>query len=86
MRREYSKAVSLGIITVVYVIAAAAGILAFGKLGAALGETWALLAADVIATVIVWGFGFVHAAGVRPVWPPFGQIERVRLEPEAKLN
>lgn len=60
MRREYSKAVSLGIITVVYVIAAAAGILAFGKLGAALGETWALLAADVIATVIVWGFGLVY--------------------------
>jgi steroid 5-alpha reductase family enzyme len=57
VRREYSKAVSLGIITVVYVIAAAAGILAFGKLGAALGEPWALLAADVIATVIVWGFG-----------------------------
>ena len=60
MRREYSKAVSLGIITVVYVIAAAAGILAFGKLGAALGEPWALLAADVIATVIVWGFGLVY--------------------------
>ena len=55
MRRDYSKAASLAIIAVVYAIAGAAGILAFGKLSAALGEPWALLAADVIATVIVWG-------------------------------
>lgn len=43
MRRDYSKAASMAIIAVVYVIAGAAGILAFGKLGAALGEPWALL-------------------------------------------
>ena len=60
MKRNYSKAVSMAIIAVVYAIAGAAGMLAFGKLGAALGETWALLAADVIATVIVWGFGLVY--------------------------
>ena len=60
MRRDYSKAASMAIIAVVYAIAGAAGILAFGKLGAALGEPWALLAADVIATVIVWGFGLVY--------------------------
>ena len=60
MKRDYSKAVSIAIIAVVYAIAGAAGILAFGKLGAALGEPWALLAADVIATVIVWGFGLVY--------------------------
>ena len=60
MKRDYSKAASMAIIAVVYAIAGAAGILAFGKLGAALGEPWALLAADVIATVIVWGFGLVY--------------------------
>ena len=60
MKRDYSKAASLAIIAVVYAIAGAAGILAFGKLVAALGEPWALLAADVIATVIVWGFGLVY--------------------------
>ena len=60
MKRDYSKAASMAIIAVVYAIAGAAGTLAFGKLGAALGEPWALLAADVIATVIVWGFGLVY--------------------------
>ena len=60
MRRDYSKAASMAIIAVVYAIAGAAGMLAFGKLGAALGEPWALLAANVIATVIVWGFGLVY--------------------------
>lgn len=55
MKRDYSKAVSIAIIAIIYAVAGAAGILAFGKLGAALEEPWALLAADVIATVIVWG-------------------------------
>ena len=60
MRKEYSKTVSIAIIAVIYAVAGAAGMLAFGKLGAVLGEPWALLAADVIATVIVWGFGIVY--------------------------
>ena len=60
MKKEYSKTMSIAIIAVIYAVAGAAGMLAFGKLGAALGEPWALLAADVIATVIVWGFGIVY--------------------------
>lgn len=60
MKKDYSKTVSIAIIAVIYAVAGAAGMLAFGKFGAALGEPWALLAADVIATVIVWGFGIVY--------------------------
>ena len=60
MRKEYSKSASLAIIALIYGIAIAAGALVFDRLIPSMPEIWALFAADVIATVIVWGFGLVY--------------------------
>ncbi len=55
-----NEAASLAIITGIYLSAAVAGILAFRWLSAVIPETWSLLLADVVATVIVWLFGLVY--------------------------
>ena len=60
MRRNYSKTVSVSVIAVIYAIAISAGILVFNILSQTFPEVWALLLADVVATVITWGFGIVY--------------------------
>ncbi len=60
MKKDYSKPASLAIIALIYGIAIAAGILVFDRLTPSMPEIWALLAADAIATVIVWGFGLLY--------------------------
>ena len=50
----------MAIITLVYGVAIAAGAIAFDKLSTLTPEAWALLLSDVVATVIVWGFGLVY--------------------------
>lgn len=50
----------MAIIAVTYAVATAAGILAFSKWRMAVPETGALLIADVIATIIVWGVGLLY--------------------------
>ena len=60
MKVTYSKAASLAIISLIYGIAIAAGILAYGWFSGLMPEIWALLAADVLATLIVWGFGLIY--------------------------
>ena len=60
MRKDYSKKASLAIITLIYAIATAVGIIAFKKLMPSIPEIWALFAADVLSTIIVWGFGLVY--------------------------
>ncbi len=57
---NYSRGASLAIIAVIYAAAAVAGIYVFIRLTPGMPEIWALLAADVIATVITWGFGLVY--------------------------
>ena len=60
MKVSYSKAASLAIISLIYGIAIAAGSLSYGWFSGLMPETWALLAADVLATLIVWGFGLIY--------------------------
>ncbi|MBQ9397500.1 MAG: DUF1295 domain-containing protein [Bacteroidales bacterium] len=60
MSHSYSRPASVAIITVVYVIAAVAGFLCFRNTSAQMPELWALLLADVLATVIVWFVGLVY--------------------------
>jgi len=70
MRKEYSRATSMAIVAVVYLMAIAIGLLTFNKACASMPETWALLLADVVATVIVWLFGilFANVSVYDPYW------------------
>ena len=58
MRKDYSKAGSIAIIALIYGIATATGVLLFNKLQTP--ELTALLAADILATIVVWGFGLLY--------------------------
>lgn len=70
MIRKDSKVAGLAIIAAVYLVAIGCGVLAFRTFYPALPEFWALLAADVVATVIVWGFGLVfrNVSVYDPYW------------------
>ena len=72
----HKKASSIIIITIVYLIAAAAGCLAFNQLDGILHEYWALFWADVVATIIVWGFGlfYKNVSVYDPYWSVFPPI------------
>ena len=56
MKANYSKGVSIAIISGIYIIAAAVGIFVFDKAVAVMPEVLALLLADVAATIITWGY------------------------------
>lgn len=64
------KYVGIVIVAVVYIVAAVAGFFVFGKVSASMPELWALLLADVVATVIVWFFGLVfrNVSVYDPYW------------------
>lgn len=64
------RALSIAIIAAVYAVAAWAGFLVFGWAAAAMAELWALLLADVVATVITWFFGLVfrNVSVYDPYW------------------
>lgn len=61
---------SIAIIAAVYAVAAWAGFLVFSWASAAMAELWALLLADVVATVITWFFGLVfrNVSVYDPYW------------------
>ena len=58
--RTYSKASSMAIMAVIYGIAIALGFITFDRASATMPEPWALLTADVLATVFVWWMGLVY--------------------------
>lgn len=58
--RTYSKASSMAIMAVIYGIAIALGFITFDRASASMPEPWALLTADVLATVFVWWMGLVY--------------------------
>ena len=64
------RSLSIAIIAAVYAVAAWAGFLVFGWASAAMAESWALLLADVVATVITWFFGLVfrNVSVYDPYW------------------
>ena len=72
MRADYSKVSSIVIITFVYFFAIAVGFFSYGELCDSMSETLSLLAADVIATLIVWGFGLVF--GNVSVYDPYWSV------------
>lgn len=64
------RSLSIAIIAAVYAVAAWAGFLVFGWAAAAMAELWALLLADVVATVVTWFFGLVfrNVSVYDPYW------------------
>lgn len=58
--RNQTKAVSIVIIGIIYLIAMLLGYFVFRMLNTGLHELWALFLADVVATVVVWGFGLFY--------------------------
>ena len=47
-------------ISIIYLVATVLGILVFRLLRNEMSELWALFLADVVATIIVWGFGVIY--------------------------
>lgn len=60
MKKDYSKGVSIAIVTTVYLMAGCIGLFCFSRLHTTIPEPWALLAADVAATVFVWLYGLIY--------------------------
>jgi len=67
---DLSKTLSLAIIVAVYVAAIVAGTVAYGYLSSRVPALWALLLADVLATIIVWAIGqlFGNVSVYDPFW------------------
>ena len=70
MRKTYSRTASLTIIALIYLVAGAVGLGIYCWAAARMPEIWALLVADVVATVVVWGFGLVfeNVSVYDPYW------------------
>ena len=60
MRRDFSKGTSLALVAGMYVVAIGMGVRLFAKSLDVLPDAMALLAADVLATIIIWAFGVVY--------------------------
>lgn len=60
MRKDYSKGASVAIIAAIYLVAIGFGYIIYDKCVGLVPVLWALLLADVAATVIVWLFGLLY--------------------------
>ena len=77
MKRDYSKWRSVALIVAIYAIAGVAGWLLFDWLTAqAMQPIGALLMADVLATIVVWGFGLLYenVSVYDPYWSVFPPV------------
>ena len=76
MKKDYSKGVSIVIISLIYIIAAFVGWGAFQGLSNHMSELLALLVADVVATIAVWLFGllFRNVSVYDPYWSVFPPV------------
>ena len=77
MKRDYSKSCSVALITAIYVLAGVAGVLLFQFTGPCIANPiLRLFLADVLATVIVWGFGLLYenVSVYDPYWSVFPPI------------
>ncbi len=77
MKRNYSKWQSIALIAAIYLLAGVAGVLLFRQLVAAsVNHVWALLCADVAATVVVWLFGLLYenVSVYDPYWSVFPPV------------
>lgn len=64
------KATSICLVAVPYIVGTILGIICFNCLSRLIPELWALLAADILATVIVWSVGlmFRNVSVYDPYW------------------
>ena len=77
MKRNYSKWSSVALIAAIYVMAGLAGLLLFKYLtNNSMQPLWALLLADVLATVVVWLFGLLYenVSVYDPYWSVFPPV------------
>ena len=77
MKRDYSKWCSVALICAIYLFAGVAGWFLFRWLTAqAMEPVWALLLADVLATIVVWGFGLLYenVSVYDPYWSVFPPV------------
>lgn len=77
MKKTYSKWSSIALITLIYAVACIAGIYLFRYLTeSGLHPIYALFTADVLATIIVWGFGliFENVSVYDPYWSVFPPV------------
>lgn len=70
MKNDFFRGASFCIVLAVYVLAAWAGFLVFRLASPAMPDLWALLLADVVATVVTWAFGllFANVSVYDPYW------------------
>lgn len=77
MKRDYSKWCSVGLITAIYVLAGIAGVLLFIFTNPLIGNPLVrLFLADVLATLVVWGFGLLYenVSVYDPYWSVFPPV------------
>lgn len=77
MKRNYSKWCSVALIYAIYLFAGVAGWFLFRWLTAqAMEPVWALLLADVLATIVVWAFGLLYenVSVYDPYWSVFPPV------------
>lgn len=60
MRQNYSKASSIVVIAFIYLVAIGGGILTFARALDYMPEIWALMVADIAATIFVWAIGLAY--------------------------
>ena len=60
MRHDFPKGTSLALVAGMYVVALGFGVRAFAWAVDVMPEVWALLVADVVMTVLIWGFGLAY--------------------------
>ena len=70
MKIDFSRRFSFVVMAIVYLLAAMVGCFVFVGLRTAVQELWALFVADVVATIVVWGFGllFRNVSVYDPYW------------------
>jgi len=70
MKMTFSKGKSILVITIVYLFAALVGCISFWAFLPDMHEMWALLLADVAATLVAWAFGllFSNVSVYDPYW------------------
>lgn len=76
MKLNLSKGKSIALVSLIYGVAAAAGLFVFTRIGPRVPELWAVFIADAVATAIVWAAGLVlgNVSVYDPYWSVFPPV------------
>lgn len=77
MKRNYSKGISIALIVAIYILAGTIAWLLFQRLvGIRVQPPYALLCADILATIVVWLFGLIYenVSVYDPYWSVFPPV------------